>query len=282
MKKISAFLKLEKSVEKQLIEITESYLKSCDMTKTNPEIMGAIWQEIIPVLKTDNPYQEIKKYYNQLLLSLEDKILLSIEESKTPLMIALKLVITGNLIDFAAKHTFNEERLLEMIEQVEDTILTIDDSKLLFASLQEAKTLLYLGDNCGEIVLDKYFIMLLKQQHPTLEVYYGVRGKPIVNDVTLEDASQVHMEEVATVVSNGDGALGTVLKNTSPVFQEIFTKADMVICKGQGNYEGLLGNDKENLYFMFMAKCELVAKPLGIDTMSIVCMKNRKDLSWGI
>lgn len=281
-RKVSEFLKLDKEVEEKLLKTTQTYLDTCDMKKTNPEIMAEIWKEITPILKTDNPYKEIKSYYNQLLLSLEDSITLLISKSKDSLLTALKLVITGNLIDFAAKHTFNKELLLEMINTVEDTHLVIDDSMHLFSCLNETKTLLYLGDNCGEIVLDKYFIKLLKEHYPRIHVYYGVRGKAIVNDVTIEDAIEVHMDEVATVISNGDGALGTVLKNTSLEFQEVFNKSDVVICKGQGNYEGLYSNKKENLFFMFMAKCELVSKPIGVDTMSIVCMKNRKDLKWGI
>lgn len=146
--------------------------------------------------------------------------------------------------------------------------------------MKSAKSILYLGDNCGEIVLDKIFIELLSKEYPTCKVYYGVRGKPIVNDVTIEDALEVKMNEVATVISNGDGALGTVLKNTSTQFKQVFQQVDIVICKGQGNYEGLLGINKENVFFLFMAKCELVAKPVGVKTMSIVCMKNRMDLKW--
>lgn len=281
MKKISQFLKLEKRIEDTLIDITKEHLDSCDMDKANPEIMAEIWQKIIPVLGTDNPYKEIKNYYNTLVLSLEDTITRTIQESKNPLQTALKLVITGNLIDFAAKHTFNEQTLMEMINNIQETTLKIDDSNAMFNKMETAKTLLYLGDNCGEIVFDKIFIKALSKWYPKLKIYYGVRGKPIVNDVTIEDALEVKMHEVATVISNGDGALGTVLKNTSKEFKQVFQQVDMVICKGQGNYEGLLGNQKEDMFFLFMAKCELVASPIGVETMSIICMKNRMHLKWG-
>ena len=128
--------------------------------------------------------------------------------------------------------------------------------------------------------VDKIFIDEIKKHNQKLKVFYGVRGKPIVNDVTIEDAEMIKMNESAEVVSNGDGGLGTVLKNSSQELKKIYDAANIVICKGQGNYERLLESAKDNLYFLFMAKCEIVADPLNIDNMSIVCMKNRKELKW--
>lgn len=119
MKKISQFLNLKPEVEDMLIAITKEHLHTCDMEKTNPEIMAEIWQKITPVLKTDNPYKEIKSYYNQLVLSMEKRIYTSITNNPAPLQMALKLVITGNLIDFAAKHTFNEQLLMDMINNID-------------------------------------------------------------------------------------------------------------------------------------------------------------------
>lgn len=275
MKKISGFLQLDQAAGNQLIRLTDDYLKTCDMTKTNPEAMGEIWAVIRDVLGTDNPYQEIKSYYNRLVLSMSDLIDKLICASSDRLVCGLKLAIAGNLIDFAARHEFDENSLKEMIGNISGTELAIDHSPQLFDTLKKSRTLLYLGDNCGEIVLDKHFILLLKEYYPNLQVFYGVRGKPIVNDVTAEDAREVCMEEAATVISSGDGSLGTVLHRTSTEFQEIFGAADVVICKGQGNYEGLADCRRDNIFFLFMAKCSLVAAPLGIDKMSIVCMKKR-------
>ena len=273
MKKISQFLGLDHQTNERLIAITNDYQNHCDMTQTNPETMGEIWERIIPIIKTDNPYQHIKKHYNHILLSMENE--LQDKMNAHDLNYALKLAITGNLIDFAAKHKFDESVLMDMLKRVSSTQLAIDDSADLFDKVQNSSFLLYLGDNCGEIVLDKCFISRLKQVNPCLKVYYGVRGKPIVNDVTSDDAYEVKMDEVATIVSSGARTLGTVLHRTSQEFQDIFHQVDLVICKGQGNYEGLMGNEKEYIYFLFMAKCDLVANQIGVDKMSIVCMKNR-------
>lgn len=281
MLKISQFLNLNKQIQEKLLTMAETILKQCDMSKTNPEIMAGIWEEVIQILENKDPYEKIKQYYNEFMMAMSKTIRQEILSAEDPFQSALKIAITGNLIDFAAKHTFDENTIQKLLKDAEKTQLAVDDSDELKKQLNAAHTMLYLGDNCGEIVLDKLFIELLKIQYPALKVYYGVRGKPIVNDVTLKDATEVAMEEVAVVISNGDGSLGTVLERTSIEFQSVFNQADLILSKGQGNYEGLLGNSKENLFFMFMAKCELVAQPLGVPRLGIVCLKNRKQLKWG-
>lgn len=267
MIKLSQILNLDAKKEQQLIDITQEYIETCDMKKTNPEIMGEIWKRITPILGTDNPYKDIKSDYNQLVSSMQIDC--------RSLYLSLKVATLGNLIDFAAKHTFTQDSFKKLIKDAQNMSFSIDDSQELFERLSKAQTLLYLGDNCGEIVLDKYFIQEIKNNYPQLDVVYGVRGQSIVNDITIDDALEVHMEETAQVLSNGDGSLGTVLDRTSQEFQNLFQKADIVICKGQGNYEGLCHVNKPNLFFLFMAKCDIVAKMIGVERMSIVCMKNK-------
>lgn len=280
IKKVCSILSLDKMKEKELDEEVEDYLKTVDMSKCNPEVMGEIWNIMSEIIDDNNPYREIKKYYNEEVMKIVPDVLKLIENGENRLETALKISICGNLIDFAAKHEFNLDMLLKKIEEVSAGKLVINDSQNMFEQLNDSDTLLYLGDNCGEIVLDKVFIEEIKRSNPYLRVFYGVRGKAIVNDVTIDDAEMVHMNECAEVISNGDGGLGTVLKNTSTDFKRIYDMADIVICKGQGNYESLLSSDKENLYFLFMAKCENVTQPLNIPDMSIICLKNRKGLIW--
>ncbi len=275
MKKISTVLQLDAGKEKQLLQLADDYLRSCDWTKTNPEIMGELWVLAVDFLGIDDPYKEIKSGYNQLVLKMSETIRRLIEQSTDRFQCGLKLAIAGNIIDFAVKHTFDAAVLQEMVHAVSAVQIRINHAAKLQKAVQNSRTLFYSGDNCGEIVLDKFFILLLKEYNPQLHVWYGVRGKPIINDVTMDDAGQVCMQQAADVVSNGDGSLGTVLHCTDPKFQNLFQTADVVICKGQGNYEGLLGCGKENLFFLFMAKCGLIADPLGIPVMSVVCMQNR-------
>lgn len=275
--KISTFLELEEVTEKHLLKITDEYLQNCDRTKTNPEIMGEIWKRITKDLENDNPYKEIKVRYNQLLLSLQEDIEKMLEDSKQPLKTALKLAILANIIDFSARHEFNEQSVKDKLMQADTIQLARDDSDSLFDTLSKAKTLLYLGDNCGEIVVDKLFIRKIKELYPNLSVTYGVRGQAIVNDVTIEDAMEVKMKDVADILSNGDSSLGTVLNRTSPQFQDVFYNSDVIIAKGQGNFEGLSEVADKKLFFLFMAKCELVADLVGVNKMSIVCIEHSQE-----
>lgn len=244
------------------------------MKKTNPEIMGEVWKIITRIINNDNPYKKIKQYYNKELLNIKDDLNNIIINSNDPFRTALKLSIIGNLIDFTSKNKFSINDLKHRLNIAENNNFVIDNSSQMIEDLKTAESLLYLGDNCGEIVLDKLFIEVIKKYYPNLKVFYGVRGKPIVNDVTIDDALMVSMSEVAEVISNGDLAIGTVLNNTSLEFQNIYYNSDIVICKGQGNYESLYLSNKLNLYFLFMTKCEITADILKIPVLSIVCLKN--------
>ena len=269
--KISEFLSIDQSIEEELNKKVKTYLEHCDMTKTNPEIMADIWKIIAITIQNNNPYKEIKSYYNHFLFSLLPEIKEYIHDD---LSLALKVAIAANLIDFSAKDKISKQYITDILFSAKDLRLSIDDSKELFQTIEKSQTLLYLGDNCGEIVLDKLFLTMLKNKYRHLHIYYGVRGYPIVNDVTLEDADEVNMHEVAKVISNGDGSLGTVLSRCEQSFQNLFHQVDIVACKGQGNYEGLMGCSKENLFFLFMSKCQLVAKLSKTNILDIVCMKN--------
>ena len=271
MKKVSQFLSLCQDKEDELFKQTKAYLKCCDMTKTNPEIMADIWNIVKDVTHDDDPYQDIKSFYNHYMMSLLPQIEDYIDGD---IHVALKVTIAANLIDFSSKDQVTKEEIKQLLFQAKNLDLAIDDSQQFFHKLKESQSLLYIGDNCGEIVLDKLLIKMLQEKFPQLHIYYGVRGKAIVNDVTLDDARDVHMEEVATVISNEDGSLGTVLSRTSLQFQNIFQQADVVICKGQGNYEGLIGTHKEDLYFLFMAKCQIVSNMARVSLSDIVCLKN--------
>lgn len=272
--KVCQFAHIQGAVKDELTARAEEYLANVDMSKCNPEVMADVWELIAEVTGDRDPYREVKRYYDLEVQRLAPDIRRIIENGGDRLGTALKIAICGNLIDFAADRAFDIAELTAMLSRLGE--LAIDDSTELFRAAGRAKTLLYLGDNCGEIALDKLLLAELKRANPDLKLYYGVRGKPIVNDVTVGDAALINMDEVAEVISNGDGSLGTVLKRTSPAFKALFESADLVICKGQGNYESLLGEDKAELYFLFMAKCAVVADPLGVAPMSIVCMKNKR------
>lgn len=268
---VTDLVKVDAAQQELIMREVLGYLQNTNYQRSNPEVIKGTWDIITQHIQNENPYKDIKNYYNGVVMEMADPIQRLIQESDDAFQVALKIAITGNLIDFASNHHFDASMLLEKINNIHKQPLVIDDSKKMYEKLKAAKTLLYLGDNCGEIVLDKIFIAYLKQVVPNLKVYFGVRGKPIVNDVTVEDAEFVQMQEVAEVISNGDGSLGTVIEKTSIAFKKVFYKADVIIAKGQGNYESLSEIKREHLFFLFMAKCDAVAQSLHIANLSIVC-----------
>lgn len=261
---------------RRLVALAMEYLSKVDYAKTNSEIMGETWKLITGEIGNGNPYNEIKEHYNSLLLREEENLRKVIECSANPLYSAVRLSALGNQIDFAGKR--ETSFILDDLYQSLGQEFAIDHSKLLFDDLEKAKMLLYLGDNCGEIVLDKLFLQQIKKQYPKLSIVYGVRGNPVVNDVTMDDANFVGMNTVAEILENGSGALGTVLDDTSQEFQDVFTKSDLVISKGQGNFESLSDHESTIIYHIMMVKCERIAEKLDVPEGTIVCMKNNRKM----
>lgn len=274
--KITDLLEVDRNKKEKIMRDVLKYLHEVDYGKCNPEVMGGTWNIILRYIENDNPYREIKEYYNLETLKILDKIENLIESSNNKFNTALKVAVAGNLIDFAAKHKFDFNLLKEKIENINEISLAIDHSKELYDKLKTAKTLMYLGDNCGEICLDKLFIKYIKAEFPDIKIYFAVRGKAIVNDVTLDDAKMVGMEEVAEIIENGDYSSGTVIERVSDEFKEKFYGVDVIIAKGQGNYESLREIDRDNLFHLFMAKCKSVANLLEVKNLSIVCVENKQ------
>lgn len=212
-----------------------------------------------------DPYFDIKQKFNRLMLEYYPELKKLADEADNPFQMALRLAIAGNVIDYGPNQRFDINKILE---QAKSIFLAIDDSQSLHASISPAKTLLYLGDNAGEIVMDRILIEAIN--HPN--VYFAVRGAPIINDALIEDAVLVGIDKIAHLITNGDDAPGTILESTSAEFRDIFEQAYLVISKGQGNYEGLNGIDK-NIYFVLMAKCDYMANHLGVKKGDYVVKK---------
>jgi len=238
--KITNFLNIDNSKNEEMIREILNLLKDEDYKNTPPYLAKKVYSIICKFTETDDPYKKIKEHYNKEILEMRKD---------------LKII-------------------LNKLEEVHKKSLKMDNSIEMYEKLKKSKNLLYLGDNCGEIVLDKIFIEYIKNIFPNLNIFYGVRGKPIINDVTLEDAKMVKMEEVAKVLDNGDGAPGTVIKDVKDEFRKLFYTSDIIIAKGQGNYETLSGIDRNHVYMLFMAKCDVIADKIGVKPMSLICMKN--------
>jgi hypothetical protein len=232
-----------------------------------PEIHRELNQKFCEISGISDPYADEKSVSNKQALGLykrwRNKVIVSDNFFDT----ALRLSIAGNIMDYGPGSNFDVE---QTIEKVMDAKFAIDDSVLLRQRIKEAKSILYLGDNAGEIVFDKLFIEML--MHPNLT--YAVRGGAILNDITLGDAKEVGMDMVADVISNGYDTSSTILDKCSDEFLEVYNNADLIIAKGQGNLEGLILEKDPRIFFLLMVKCDIVAETLGVKNGDFVVYNN--------
>lgn len=262
------------NTKEELLREVFTYLSKMNFDETTPEIIGEIFEMIKRHTNNPDPYKETRNYYNTLFMELLPEFESKIEQDENSFMSAIRYAIVGNIIDFNPIHNTLLEDIYDCFEKMEQFELAIDDSHALMKDISNAGTLLYLGDNCGEICMDKILLKKIKELNPNVKLLFGVRGKPVVNDSISEDAYSVGIDEYAEVVDNGDGSLGTVLNRTSPAFKEVYKKADVVIAKGQANYE-CLSEENKNIYFLLMTKCDVIAKDIGVEEKKMICMKNK-------
>ncbi|MBN2605286.1 MAG: DUF89 family protein [Bacilli bacterium] len=272
--KVSKLLGVSAEKQEQASRRLFSMLSNVNFNLPNPQVMEETWKIITSAFANDDPYLEIKKEYNDLLLDAFCEIEEIINHASNSYLAGLKIAVTGNLIDFAAKHKFSKDELLERVRNYDNISFAINDAVQLEHQLKKANSLFYIGDNCGEIVLDKLFIQVIKKMNPEIVVYFGVRGGPILNDVTVNDAIDVGMNDVAMIVSSGVAAPGVLLDKSTSEFVNLFEKCDVVIAKGQGNYESLNDIKKDNLYLLLMVKCPYIASEIKVQTMDYIIKKN--------
>ncbi len=258
--------------KEELLREVFSYLSKMDFQSTTPEIIGEVFEMIKRYTNNSDPYKETRNYYNQLFLKLLPEFEQKIQRAENSFQAAVRYAIVGNIIDFNPIHNILLEDIFDCFEKMDQLEMAIDHSEALMKDILAAKTLLYLGDNCGEICMDKILIKKIKELNADIEISFGVRGKPVVNDSIAEDAYAVGIDTYAEIIDNGDCSLGTVLSRTSNDFKEIYKRADVVIAKGQANYE-CLSEENKNIYFLLMTKCDVIAKDIGVEEQKMICMK---------
>ncbi len=201
-------------------------------------------------------YRDVKKRYNDLVLSMEDSIRKKIEMSEDPLSTALVYARIGNYIDFGAMNHVDEGTFLSLFE---DAALLPHDKGVYESFRQQlvsAEKFLLIADNCGEIVLDRIFLEQLKKEYPQLDPEVMVRGAEVLNDATLEDAVYTGVNKIARVIPNGSGVAGTVYNMLSDEARAALDTADVILAKGQGNYESLCRQGR-HVFYSFLCKCDL-------------------------
>ncbi|MBI9017794.1 MAG: DUF89 family protein [Phycisphaerae bacterium] len=255
-------------VHHKLIRKVVDRLRDYDFQLSPPEMGQYIYEQARLISGVKDPYKKQKKDFNHFATELYDEFHQAVTQSADPVRAAILLAISGNIIDFGTGHSMDHDKIDENIrktiaEPLDDTVLT--QFKEQTAS---AEKILYIADNAGEIVFDKLLIELL----PTKKITVVVRGGYIINDVTMQDAIDIGLTDIVTVIDNGDNSPGCVLDRCSDQFKQALAETDMVIAKGQGNFESL-ENSGYNIFFLLKAKCSVLAKHIGVKQGSIVFRK---------
>ncbi len=253
--------------QKRILDLVMEALPTLPLAYSPPRIAKTVYEIITRETGVEDPYREIKRTSNRQALAALPELTSIIKQKPEPLRAAASLAISGNLIDFGVQH--EGFKLSEGLSRHFPEHFDLDDFPAFARQLPTTSKLLYIGDNAGEIVADKIFITSMKNAYPQLEVGFAVRGAPIINDVTMEDARQVGMDEVAVLVDSGCRAPALLEDEMSPEISDWFRQATMVVAKGQGNYESL-SQSRHDIFFLLQCKCPVVADDLGVKVGSTI------------
>jgi len=240
--------KVRKSV---MVELLDAPLDS-----SPPLIARTIYSIVDNITGRYDPYKSLKMEYNRIAMGMYPDLKDIVDRSDDRLFTAVKLAIAGNIIDFGADIQFDVE---ETIKDVLTKKFAINDYPLFVESLEDSENILYLADNAGEVGFDR---ILIEEIIDYADVVYAVKKKPIINDATIDDAIFCGIDSIAEIVTTSDTP-GTILERCDPEFVEIYRSADVIISKGQGNYE-TLSEEAGNIFFMLLAKCPVIAADLGV------------------
>lgn len=248
---------IDKIYHEEILKEIMKYYSTIDYSLPSTTINRGVKNIVCRISGLTDPFKPLKDEVNNKALEYYKSYEKSVKEDKNSWQRAMRLAIAGNIIDFGPTHNFDIEKKIKEVLTAE---FPIDDSEKLFEEIKKAKSILYIGDNTGEIVFDKLFLEVIN--HPN--VTFVVREKPILNDSTMEDAIWAGIDKLAKVITTGDDAPGVLLDGVSIEFLEHYNSADLIISKGQGNFEGLGHIKDKNMFFLFTVKCKLIAESVNV------------------
>jgi damage-control phosphatase, subfamily I len=248
----------EPVIHERIIREVVRWIGEMDLHESPPVTAQRIHRRLREITGVEDPYRAAKDHFNRMALSLLPELRIQIKAAPDPLNMAVRLAIAGNVIDMGAHSQVTEADVRESCSHALQEPFTGDMSAFR-QSAAEARSILYLADNAGEIVFDR---LLIEQLMPA-PVTLAVRGAPVINDATLTDARAAGLHDIVEVIDNGSDAPGTILEDCSRDFNRRFIESDMIIAKGQGNFESL-SEEKRSVYFLFKAKCPVIAADVGL------------------
>ncbi|MDD3361926.1 MAG: ARMT1-like domain-containing protein [Hespellia sp.] len=263
---------LEKNVREEAVKKIEAIFSEIGEKESAPYYMSKAMEVAEDTVHIADSYVEPKRKYNQLMLQYERDICNKIEKSADQLLTGLQYALTGNYIDFAAMDIVEENKLMKLLEKSEEIVLDPDTYRQLQKDLKNARTMVYITDNAGEIVLDKIMILFLKRLYPQLKIQVIVRGAPALNDATMDDAFEIGLTQIVSVITNKTSIPGTPLHHIAEEAKRAIEMSDLCIAKGQGNYETMDGCGL-NIYYLFLCKCELFVKKFQVEQFTAILKK---------
>jgi uncharacterized protein with ATP-grasp and redox domains len=255
-------VKHEKVIQEVLSELTKNI-----SGKTPPDIADKVHHIVRKVTENSDPYKKLKVISNRKALRMYPSLKRKVKESRDRLSVATRLAIAGNIIDFGPGSKFNLEKT---VEEVLSQNFAINHFNLFRKALKESRKIFYLADNAGEIVFDR----ILLEELGDRQITFVVKGGPIINDATVEDAMFAGIDKIAEIKKVSNGTPNTGPKRNSKEFINQLKSGDIVISKGQGNYE-VLSEADANIFFLLKVKCNMIAKDIGAKVGDIILKTNK-------
>lgn len=242
-----------------------------DMRQSPPAMAQQIHRFLRRITGVADPYSEVKGRYNEFALAMYPELRQRVESSPDPFETAVRLSIAGNIIDFGVNSHVAQDVVHEAILRSLTEPLDRDALEALKQAVAQAQDILFLGDNTGEIVFDR----LLVERMPREKLTYVVRGAPILNDALRADAEVAGLTDLVEVIDNGSDAPGTILETCSEAFRSRFERADLIIAKGQGNFESM-DDTRKDVFFLLKPKCAVLARHLNCELGRLSILRSAK------
>ena len=263
------FVTGNKAVHEQVLRHILQRSLELDLSQPPPLIGQEIHRKLRELTGNPDPYRQAKDRFNELVMDFLPFLENQVKASADPMCAAVRLAIAANVIDLGANGSLSDDEVRESLKHHSEQPFT-GELGAFRQAIADSANVLYLADNAGEIAVDRLLIQRLLPRHVTV----SVRGGPVINDATTADAIAVRMEELAEVIDNGSDAPGTILDDCSDSFRERFRMADMIIAKGQGNYESL-SDTPGNIFFLFKVKCLITAGHTGLPKGTHALLRSR-------
>jgi len=266
--KVADALEADTDLRYKLTSTVESMSEEFSFSQTPPEIAADVYETMAKIANKTDLYDEVKELSTKKALSFVPFLKEKLHNASDKLLVAVKIAVAGNVIDLAAEVEFD---LQEELEKIFHTQFTHNDFDILKNNLDNARSVVVLGDNVGEHIFDYLLIQTLQELYPEIEFIYMTRGTPIINDVTMKEAKEAGFDKLCRLVDSGVNTPGFTYTRATQEAKKLFDNADLVISKGMGNYECLTPSHKENICFLLKVKCNVVASSLKAEVGDIIC-----------